>query len=236
MVREEVQTILSLQAAENEITKVEAVIRRYGEARPVCQARLGRARQKVEAGKTEVRALEKQIRETERQVAEWRENLKKFTAQQFKVKNQKEYDALTTLIEETHQKISDADEQGLTYLEQEEVLAGKLAQLEAHLESEERECQEELERIDRGVAENSALLEKLRGGRAILAQGVDPAFLQRYERIRERFPGDCVVPLRDGNCSGCNMKVVLHTIQASSQGGGLTVCNSCHRFLYIPDC
>ncbi|HNY27806.1 MAG TPA: hypothetical protein PLA90_08315 [Candidatus Sumerlaeota bacterium] len=236
VLREETQTILSLQATENEITKVEAVIRRYAEARPICQARLGRARQKVEEGRAAVRALEKQIRETERQVTEWRENLRKFTAQQFKVKNQKEYDALTAQIEELRQKISDADEKGLAYLDQEEALARKLTQIEEHLESEERECQAELARIDQGVAENSALLEKLQGGRAVLAQRVDPVFLQRYERMRERFPGNCVVPLRDGNCGGCHMKVVLHTIQASSQGGGLAVCNSCHRFLYMPDC
>jgi predicted nucleic acid-binding Zn-ribbon protein len=235
VLREEIRTILSLQETENEMAKVEAVIRRYEEARPICQTRLARARQKVEESKTALRTLEKQIRETERQVTEWRENLRKFTAQQFKVKNQKEYDALTAQIEETQQKISDADEKGLAYLEQEETLARKLTQLEEHLASEERDCRTELQRIDLGVSENSALLEKLRGGRAVLAAQVDPVFLQRYERMRERFPGDCVVALRDGNCSGCHMRVVLHTIQTSSQGGGLTVCNSCHRLLYVPD-
>ncbi len=235
VLREEIQTILSLQTAENEILKVESVVKRYTEARPVCQARLQRARQKVEECKTSVRALEKQVRETERQVTEWRENLRKFTAQQFKVKNQKEYDALTAQIEEIQQKISDADEKGLAYLEQEEALALKLTQLEEHLVSEESDCQAELQRIDLGLAENTTLLEKLRGARAVLAERVDPAFLQRYERMRDRFPGDCVVALRDGNCSGCHMRVVLHTIQASSQGGGLSVCNSCHRLLYVPD-
>jgi predicted nucleic acid-binding Zn-ribbon protein len=167
-------------------------------------------------------------------VTEWRENLRKFTAQQFKVKNQKEYDALTVQIEELQQKISDADEKGLADLEQEEVLTRKRTQLEEHLAAEETECRAEFQRIDLGRGENLALVEKLREERARLAQQVDPAFLQRYERIRERFPGDCVVALRDGNCSGCHMRVVLHTIQASSQSG-LVVCNSCHRFLYIPE-
>jgi hypothetical protein len=47
VLREEIQTILSLQAIENEIAKVEGVIQRYEEARPVCQARLARAVQIV---------------------------------------------------------------------------------------------------------------------------------------------------------------------------------------------
>jgi predicted RNase H-like nuclease (RuvC/YqgF family) len=233
VLREEIQTILSLQAIENEIAKVEGVIQRYEEARPVCQARLARAVQKVEECKNAIRDLERQLRETERQVTEWRENLRKFTAQQFKVKNQKEYDALTVQIEELQQKISDADENGLADLEQEEVLTRKRTQLEEHLAAEETECRAEFQRIDLGRGENLALVEKLREERPVGATGGSRLFAA-LRTHSGTFPGRLCGRVARWQLQWVSHAVVLHTIQASSQSG-LVVCNSCHRFLYIPE-
>ena len=154
-----IEALLAIQEIDAEILRVRTTQVRYAKSRDVREGEVQRARAKAEEVRSHVGDLEKRVREAERQVAEWRENLKKFLAQQAAVKTQKEYDALTHEIEETEQHISQADEQGIAFLEKEDDLAQRLGQLESDLADRERELEDELARIREREVEQAATIE-----------------------------------------------------------------------------
>ena len=68
-------------------------------------------------------------------------------------------------------------------------------------------------------------LEKLRS--KISAQ-----LLKEYDLRKQKFKGDCVVPLRSGVCSGCCISVSQRTLRLAE--GRMTECEHCGRLVFNP--
>jgi uncharacterized protein len=64
---------------------------------------------------------------------------------------------------------------------------------------------------------------------------VRPDILSRYERILQNKEGVGITPLKDNNCTGCNMHVTEHLINQIKMYDQLISCDSCARILYLPD-
>jgi len=64
---------------------------------------------------------------------------------------------------------------------------------------------------------------------------VDESALQLYDRVRQRFPMDAVVPVTNQTCTGCFMKIVPQTMVEISRGEKLVRCRGCSRILYMGD-
>lgn len=231
-----VQDLLDIQEIDVETAKCRGQLGRYEGSRKSRRAEVERIRVQVAETGSHILQLEKQVREADREVLGWRESLDKFSGQQARVKTQKEYDALTHEMAETERKISDADERGMGFLEEEERLTTRLGQLERDLAKKSEECEQELARIDEREAATLALVEGWAERRRAVVARLDPTHLHRYEQLCERIPGTAIVPVVDGNCGGCFMRVILHRIQVAGRDAEAPVeCTSCHRFLYLPD-
>ena len=232
----DVKNLLEIQEMDQEVIKLQAELDRYDKSREARLAEVKRFEEKIEVLKAEILELEKMVREDDRQVAQWSDSLGKFLAQQSQVKTQKEYDALTHEMAETEEKISKAEEEGLNYLEEEDKLASRLETLENELAERREECDAEIARIVERQTDRKALIESIAEHRKEIQARVDPERYHRYERLQEQYPGTVVVPVKDGNCGGCFMRLILHRIQVSGRGEGeLVECTSCHRFLYTPE-
>ena len=92
---------------------------------------------------------------------------------------------------------------------------------------------EELAQLDERLAGINARLAELQAERAELAAPVDPETLTLYSRLFTRRGDAAVVPLENGICGGCHMKIVTSTIQQLRQSETLTQCDSCGRILYL---
>jgi len=62
---------------------------------------------------------------------------------------------------------------------------------------------------------------------------VDESALSLYDRVRQRFPMDAVVPVTNQTCTGCFMKIVPQTMVEISRGEKLVRCRGCSRILYL---
>jgi hypothetical protein len=225
--------LLQVQEADAEIQRIERELERYPGLRRTREADVERARRQIEEARGPMKELGRRVRQTEAEVREWRETLRRFAAQQANVKTQKEYDALTHEMAEMEQKISKADEQGLAYIEEEEGLSERIADLEENVEARESAREQELRRLAEREAEKSALLAEFQARRRQMAEQVDEDLLQQYERLRGHNTADCVVPVVDGNCGGCHMRILPRHLQEISRPDAIVRCDSCHRFLYV---
>lgn len=66
-------------------------------------------------------------------------------------------------------------------------------------------------------------------------KGIDAPSLVIYERTRERFPMDPVVPLKKDTCSGCFMSLGPQAVVLIGKGESVVKCRGCGRIVYVED-
>jgi predicted nucleic acid-binding Zn-ribbon protein len=78
----------------------------------------------------------------------------------------------------------------------------------------------------------SDTLEKLRKTAELAASKVEPALLERYNRIKQNTPAP-VTMLKDGRCMGCNMELPSRDLAKLKKDGVIVECENCGRILYL---
>ncbi len=58
--------------------------------------------------------------------------------------------------------------------------------------------------------------------------------LGHYDRLRERGKKGVAV-VRNQVCTGCHMRLPIGTINTLMQGQDIRLCDTCGRYLYLPD-
>lgn len=160
------------------------------------------------------------------------EAIKKFKQQQYEVKTNDAYFALTKEIEEAEFKKLELEESALQLMEKSETLSESLKEKNERL-LRERDVLSKLEEKDRERIE--ALTERisqLQAERASVAEKVDKDLLVRYDKIRESREGLAFVPVRNGSCSGCFIRLPPEVINEVMKGTGIVTCENCARILY----
>lgn len=219
-----------LQEVDGEIHRLQEELSRYPQLRKAREDEVARAQKQLDEAEEQRKNLELRIRQSEEEVQEWRQEIAKLNVQLSNVKNQKEYEAVNHEIDQLNARISEADEKGLAFLEEEEALDEKITRIQKDLDYKAGECRKELERVNEREAEKKPMLENRLELRQDLAAEVDPAVLRRYDRLNTQFPGQALAAIENGNCGGCHLRLQARTIQDVEQGE-LTHCTSCQRFL-----
>lgn len=97
--------------------------------------------------------------------------------------------------------------------------------IKTDLEKKTKEAQEAFTVLEEQGAKHLARREEL-------AKAVEAAILNGYQRIKERFPTDAVVPITNGTCPGCFMQVAPQLTVQILKGDALVKCRGCGRILY----
>ncbi|NDC37962.1 MAG: hypothetical protein EBZ48_07905 [Proteobacteria bacterium] len=69
--------------------------------------------------------------------------------------------------------------------------------------------------------------------RAELLGGIDAASVATYNRTKDRFPQNAVVPLADKSCSGCFQTLVAQTVMQVQRSDKIIKCPGCGRILCL---
>ena len=169
--------------------------------------------------------------EADSEIVSLRQKAEKYKAQQFAVRNNKEYDSLT--------KEMDYAAETIARLEKEmEVLEGKATL-----------AREDIEKLKVQVGELDAVLEEKRAALAEVNKATEAeeakftherqkriahiakTDLAAYERIRKAKKGVAVVPVKRGACGGCYNKVPPQKLLELRQNKTLYTCEHCGRII-----
>jgi predicted nucleic acid-binding Zn-ribbon protein len=168
---------------------------------------------------------------TDGEIVALREKAEKYKTQQFHVRNNKEYDALT--------KEMDSAQDAIVRLEKEmealegratvargdiEIARGKLSELESIIE----EKRTALNEVSKTTADEEA---KLAHEREKLVHRIAKTDLAQYERIRKAKKGMAVVPVKRGACGGCFARVPPQKLLELRQNTLLYLCEHCGRII-----
>ncbi len=159
----------------------------------------------------------------------------KLSKQQFLVRNNKEFDAITkeiNYLREEHTRLTDrlrteaVKEENLI-----KILDAQQKEL-AEIEEELAEKQEEMEFV---ASDQNDELIQLKNKRAQLVSFLNKNSLMQYERIR-MFHKDAVVKIIRNSCSGCFSSIPPQKIvEIRNNLDHLFFCESCGRILYPED-
>ena len=186
---------------------------------------VGRIRERLAQAQAEHRAAEAEL-------ADARERLRKYQAQLRSVQTSREYGAVLNEIDGVDKQVRSAEDRVLELEEEIETADQDLSGREERLP---RETEEHEEKIKDWRALQRQINEELaRAEHEIqeLEAAISPRERSEFHRLIEKKGGLAVVPVVNGSCSACHVKIRPAALQTLKGGRDIVYCDSCKRILY----
>ena len=109
---------------------------------------------------------------------------------------------------------------------------GDVTAKEKDLQKEEGVVHADIKVLDERMARIAEELKGIQGLRSTAAQDLDARWLKQYNRIfaaKDR----ALVPLEEGICGGCHMKLPPAVVHAARKQTDMVTCDYCGRLLYL---
>ncbi|MFN6135394.1 MAG: zinc ribbon domain-containing protein [Bacteroidota bacterium] len=159
----------------------------------------------------------------------------KLAQQQFQVKNNREFDAITKEIDHLKQERADLDERLRTAGVTEENLTTTLQQQQAELDEVHSKLVDKEKALEALSGDQNEDLKKYIALRLKIIAKLDDTLEAEYERIRS-FHSEDAVALRKNSCSGCYSAIPSQRImEMKYQRDKLYTCENCGRILFTED-
>lgn len=182
-------------------------------------------RQRLAAWEARHRELEGQLNQEENRIKDKRMRL-------YRIRNERELQALRHEIDLTKEGSARLEEEILTLLEQIEQGRTQLRQLEEGVAASHTLVAAERARREKQVATLQAETQHDRRERDSIAAGIDARLRQQYERIFSRRGGVAVVEVQASTCQGCHMHIPAQMCNEIQTGRSIFLCPHCSRILY----
>lgn len=229
---EAIEKLLILQDRDRKIIRVREELSRIQPERQGLQAKSATAQTALDNAKNRVKQIESDRKRLELDVVAKKQQIEKYSLQQFQTKKNDEYRALGSEIDNCKASIVTLEDQEIELMEQAET-AQKLAQAATR---DADELKKIAEANLQGLSQRESVLKKelsdLEEGRTQLASGIDASSLLRYERLLKQKGGNVVVGINHGVCGGCHMRIPAQAIVTCQSGREFVTCPNCSRILY----
>jgi hypothetical protein len=188
----------------------------------------------TEKEKEKKESLEKR-EENEEQVEKLRTNQKKFKAQLYQVRNNKEYDALTKEIDHTEDQIKKLETENDSLADLSKRLTDEIEEVSPQLDTLNEELKEKQTDLKEIIKANEKEETKLRANRKEIVDQTKKPDYAAYMRIRKAKKGKAVVTIRRSACSGCHNIVPSQRQLEIRRNNKLFFCEYCGRILVSPE-
>ena len=225
------RNLYALQLIDNSLDEIEELKGDLPSETKEMEERVTELRNQIATLEQEMRTAFTGRDNADSEIINLREKLERYKKQQFEVRNNREYDALSREM--------DATTSTITRLEREmEVLEGKAALARTDIETVKGKLEEAtvlFEEKRQALAEVSKSTEaeelKLFHERQKAVARIDKADLVTYERIRKAKKGKAVVPVKRGACGGCFNRVPPQVLLELRHNSKLYMCERCGRII-----
>ncbi len=232
IIQDLIEKLLILQDRDRRLLRVKDQLARVEPERQMLQDKAGGAKASLDAIKTKIKLVETERKKLELEVDSKKQQIERYSLQQFQTKKNEEYRALAHEIETCRAGIAGLEDQQLELMEQAEtfqkqvLLAGREAEDATKLtegQSKELTAREQTLKSE---------LTELESNRNQLTGGIDASILKLYERLLQQKGGSVVVGIQHGVCGGCHMRFPVQLLVSCQAGKELVTCPNCSRILY----
>jgi predicted nucleic acid-binding Zn-ribbon protein len=190
--------------------------------------------EKLKVTEQDAKELEVKRLDLEGEVELTEATILKYKTQQMQVKKNEEYTALENEIKALNQKISDLEDTELQILEDIELKTAELASARERTAQQQKTLQSHIDLLRQNYDSFAAELDDARKAVEDCREDIKPAVLQQYTYVKSQLKRPpVVVPLEDGRCLGCHLKVSGEVESEARKANDLIRCDSCGRILYF---
>ena len=173
-------------------------------------------------------------KENEEEVEKLKANQKKFKAQLYNVRNNKEYDALTKEIDHSEELIKKLEVENDTLADESKRLADEIETISPQLTELKDDLQIKEADLKEIIKANEKEEAKLREQRKVIENQTKKPDYSAYMRIR-KAKGKAVVTIKRSACSGCHNIVPSQRQLEIRRNNKLFFCEYCGRILVSPE-
>ena len=186
----------------------------------------------IETTRGELKELEAKKKTIENDVGATEDRLAKYKSQQLQVRKNDEYQALGHEIEVTQAQIGALEEEELKVMyaidEAKRKFTAAGEELKQNIASHESRIHTLREREANLQSELQAAQEAVTGARSLL----DEPALRLYDRLAAQPGLPVVVPIHEGKCGGCHLKISFNIDSETRKPDKLVTCDQCTRIVY----
>jgi len=194
--------------------------------------------EKINSLVTDIEAKEKEQKDSlksrdnnEDEIEKLKENQKKFKAQLYQVRNNKEYDALTKEIDHTEEEINKLESENNSLADKSKSLTSEVEEITPKVEELKNDLKVKEADLKEIVKANEREESKLVEERKKIEGGVKKNDLSAYMRIRKAKKGLAVATIKRSACSGCHNIVPSQRQLEIRRNNRLFFCEYCGRIL-----
>jgi uncharacterized protein len=231
----QIELLVQLQRVDQTLrANTEAVQSGEGRVNDLDEAYRAKAAATTEA-RIAATALSTRQRELEERLSAGESKMKDRRMRITRIRNDKELGLARREVDLLKEEIATCEAELQQVYEQVEAATTALAGLEGELKGLAEAREAEAVALKDTIARLGADIERDRARRQALVDAVDLALRSRYEIILARRGGLAVVPVRDGTCLGCRMRVPPQLYNQIQRNDQIILCPSCQRMLHWPE-
>lgn len=172
-----------------------------------------------------------ELRLTQAEIEDLKKKKQKYQDQLYKVTNNKEYDAVTSEIDNVNNTVSEKEDKEISLMDQEERLTAELEEGKKEVEELSENLKTKQEELEKKNAKTEREELTLNDKRNKLVSRMNNRYLAMYDRIRVAKGGLAVVSIQNGSCGGCSKKLPPQKILEIRSMNKIHVCEVCGRIL-----
>jgi predicted nucleic acid-binding Zn-ribbon protein len=185
----------------------------------------------IKAKETEQKESVEKRTQNEEEIEKLKESQKKFKAQLYQVRNNKEYDALTKEIDHSEEQIAKLDDENNALADLSKSLTAQIEDVKPQLDELNNELKEKEADLKDIIKVNEKEETKLQTERKKIEEQVKKPDLSVYARIRKAKKGKAVATIRRSACSGCHNIVPSQRQLEIRRNNRIFTCEYCGRIL-----
>lgn len=226
--------LIELQRVDHLIAGLRAELDAFPKRLKDAETKLSGAKVAVAAAKEGLANSQKERKKFEFEVQQWKDRAKKYRDQSGAVKTNEAYKALQHEISNAEAEVAKAEDAQLEVMMTGEESERRVRHAEANLREDEQAVAKEKKEIEALQSEKKKQLEMLAGERERTLAPVPQDLRDLYDRVAKRHRGSAMAEVRDGQCRGCGMRVLPHTLQELRRDPNEEIyrCESCGMILY----
>jgi hypothetical protein len=185
----------------------------------------------IKAKESEQKDSLKKRDQNEDEIEKLKENQKKFKAQLYQVRNNKEYDALTKEIDHTEEQVNKLELENDSLADKSKVLTQEIEEINPRLDELKKELKEKEADLKDIIKANEREELKLLEERKKIEGAVKKSDIAAYSKIRKAKKGLAVATIKRSACSGCHNIVPSQRQLEIRRNNRLYFCEYCGRIL-----
>lgn len=229
---EVIEKLIILQDRDRKLRRVKDELTHIPLERQGLETRAAASQAALDAAKLRVKQIETERKKLELEAVAKKQQIEKYSLQQFQTKKNEEYKALAHEIDTCKGAIVKLEDRELEFMEQGDAAQKEVARATQTVREVKQLVDSQI--ADLGAREQNLKKEliELEANREELATAVDETTRERYERLVKNKAQTAVVGIQHGVCGGCHMKLSRQTVVSCQAEQAIVTCTNCSRILY----